>query len=43
MTKFRKSLLRRPSRTTRVHFQYQRGYCLFKCLLSVDFRHGVYM
>lgn len=43
MTKFKKSLLSGPKRTTNVHFQYQRGFCLFSYLLKVGFKHGLYV
>lgn len=42
MTKFRKALFYGTDNSTRVHFQRERGRCLFSFLFKVNFVHGLY-
>ena len=43
MTKFKKNLFRGSTKMTRVHFQYEKGKCLFEYLVRVSFVHGLYL
>lgn len=42
MTKFKKQLFVGVNEKVRVHFQYEKGKCLFKHLVKVGFVHGLY-
>lgn len=43
MTKFKKYLFRDSTKMVRVHFQYEKGKCLFEHLVRVGFMHGLYL